>query len=197
MPSSPQDKLTLREDIHGIDAVKAYFQVCHWASDQRVPSCLLLSLPFMCTHCLGMCGTATPGCASWPQAYIDRYNFEHVPICGAVDEHAHCTFALHVDKVIFKKPRGPVRMHAINTCRVELLMSLHFGAQQVSPKSGHHQQQHASGDAKPSDTIGVFHLRFDRGDERCARHLLFAPAKPRRGAAQGATPLLCTEFAEM
>lgn len=89
-----KDKLTLREDIHGIDAVKAYFQ-----------------------------------------AYIDRYNFEHVPICGAVDEHAHCTFALHVDK-------------------------------QVSPKSGHHQQQHASGDAKPSDTIGVFHLRFDRGDER-------------------------------
>ena len=33
------------------------------------------------------------------QAYIDRYNFEHVPIAGAVDEHAHCTFALHVDKV--------------------------------------------------------------------------------------------------
>ena len=33
------------------------------------------------------------------QAYINRYNFEPVPICGAVDEPAHCTFALHVDKV--------------------------------------------------------------------------------------------------
>ena len=33
------------------------------------------------------------------QAYIDRYSYEHVPICGAVDEHSNVSFSFHVDKV--------------------------------------------------------------------------------------------------
>lgn len=33
------------------------------------------------------------------QAYIDRYNYEHIPICGAVDEPSHVAFSFHVDKV--------------------------------------------------------------------------------------------------
>lgn len=37
-----------------------------------------------------------PSCA---QAYIDRYSYEHVPICGAVDEHSNVAFSFHVDKV--------------------------------------------------------------------------------------------------
>ena len=36
----------------------------------------------------------------------------------------------------------------------------------MCPKGSQYQQQHANGECKPSDTIGVFHLRFDRGDER-------------------------------
>ena len=34
-----------------------------------------------------------------PQSYIDRYNYEHTPVMGAVDEHANVAFSLHVDKV--------------------------------------------------------------------------------------------------
>ena len=33
------------------------------------------------------------------QAYIDRYNYQHTPVLGAVDEHANVAFSLHVDKV--------------------------------------------------------------------------------------------------
>ncbi|CAL8471481.1 g11023 [Coccomyxa elongata] len=37
------------------------------------------------------------------QAYIDRYNYEHVPICGAVDEHSNVAFSFHVDKDVTPK----------------------------------------------------------------------------------------------
>lgn len=69
------------------------------------------------------------------QAYIDRYNYEHTPIAGAVDEHHNVAFSMHLDK-------------------------------HVCPKGEKYQAQHSAGECKPSDTLGVFHLRFNRHDEK-------------------------------
>ena len=33
------------------------------------------------------------------QAYLDRYNFEHHVIAGAVDEPSNVAFSMHQDKV--------------------------------------------------------------------------------------------------
>jgi len=71
-----KDKLTLLEDIHGIGAVKAFYQ-----------------------------------------AYIDRYNYQHTPVLGAVDEHANVAFSLHVDKHVCPKGEQYKQQHADNTCK--------------------------------------------------------------------------------
>jgi len=84
-----KDAITLYDDLHGIGAVKGYFQ-----------------------------------------AYIDRYNFEHHVIAGAVDEPSNVAFSLHQDK-------------------------------NVKPKQTAASGQHAKTEAKASDTIGIFHLRFN------------------------------------
>jgi hypothetical protein len=33
------------------------------------------------------------------QAYIDRYNYKHTPITGAVDEMSNVSFSFHIDQV--------------------------------------------------------------------------------------------------
>ena len=87
------------------------------------------------------------------QAYIDRYSYEHVPVMGAVDEHANVAFSLHVDKVCrVMCPEQQYRtLLDYPHCS---LMLLNLLLQNVRPKEGHYKDQHAAGDVKPSDTIG-------------------------------------------
>jgi hypothetical protein len=60
------------------------------------------------------------------QAYVDRYDYEHIPIAGAVDEHegqGGVAFSLSVDR-------------------------------QVHPKPSAYKEQHEAGEAVPTDTTG-------------------------------------------
>ncbi len=60
------------------------------------------------------------------QTYIDRYDYEHIPIAGAVDEHeaeGGVAFSLSVDR-------------------------------QVRPKPSAYKEQHEAGEAVPTDTTG-------------------------------------------
>jgi hypothetical protein len=67
------------------------------------------------------------GCVWGLQAYVDRYDYEHIPIAGAVDEHegqGGVAFSLSVDR-------------------------------QVCPKPSAYKEQHEAGEAVPTDTTGV------------------------------------------
>lgn len=100
------------------------------------------------------------------QAYIDRYSYEHVPICGAVDEHSNVAFSFHVDKVKFTErcsqgnlvPENCVVSEALTVVlrlqgqSIDLIENCLW--QDVTPNKGHYQDQQASGHAKPSSTLG-------------------------------------------
>ena len=81
-----KDAITLNEDLYGAGAVKAYYQVRP-------------SWPAM--RCLSRTRSSTSfdRGACWRQAYIDRYEYEHVTLAGAADPHDNVTFSLSVDKV--------------------------------------------------------------------------------------------------
>eukprot|EP00884_Botryococcus_braunii_P022034 jgi/Botrbrau1/8514/Bobra.0029s0018.1 len=66
------------------------------------------------------------------QSYVDRYNYEHVPIAGAVDkdEDNGVAFSLSVDKG-------------------------------VVPKENVYKGQHQAGQAVATDTAAIYHFRFN------------------------------------
>lgn len=138
-----QDSVTLFHDLKGKKVVTSYFQVravSLLAPDLKLLTCndKVATLPvdsftlisyLMCAHDLLL----------YVQACIDRYQYEHVPIAGAVDENEDggVAFSFSVDKG-------------------------------VVPKEGKYQQQHDAGEAIPADTSGEHkclcpRIRKDRG----------------------------------
>lgn len=134
-----QDSVTLFHDLKGKKVVTSYFQVLMpgFSLPSVSPTTVNNQIAHVGAHSrvhqFSRKAFVADNEYMIAQAYIDRYQYEHVPIAGAVDENEDggVAFSFSVDKG-------------------------------VVPKEGKYQQQHDAGEAVPTDTCGE-HKVFVRG----------------------------------